>query len=30
VRYAWRNAPSHGLLCGSNGLPIPPFAESIA
>lgn len=30
VRYAWRNAPSRGLLCGSNGLPVPPFAESIA
>lgn len=30
VRYAWRNAPSRGLLCGSNGLPVPPFTESIA
>ena len=30
VRYAWRNAPNRGLLCGSNGLPVPPFAEPIA
>lgn len=29
VRYAWRNAPDHGLLCGANGLPVPPFALSV-
>lgn len=29
VRYAWRNAPDRGLLCGANGLPVPPFALPI-
>lgn len=25
VRYAWRNAPSRGLLCNKDGLPVSPF-----
>jgi sialate O-acetylesterase len=25
VRYAWRNAPSRGLLCSKDGLPVSPF-----
>lgn len=29
VRYAWRNAPGRGLLCGADGVPAPPFVMAI-
>lgn len=29
VKYAWRNAPERGLLCGVNGMPVGPFVAAL-